>query len=121
MATKRKSSVMKGEKVPCQDLRKYLYGIDVYRQASMLRKGREVHKIYVDVHKGLSFLDDRFSLTEFGRMVLENGSVRAGRARNVRQIVVARETLYCSGTGGCQRGCGGQGQCLSGEFFVLFL
>ncbi|PVD36686.1 hypothetical protein C0Q70_03672 [Pomacea canaliculata] len=113
MATKRKSSVMKGEKVPCQDLRKYLYGIDVYRQASMLRKGREVHKIYVDVHKGLSFLDDRFSLTEFGRMVLENGSVRAGRARNVRQIVVARETLYCSGTGGCQRGCGGQGQCLS--------
>nr|KAG5692069.1 hypothetical protein BaRGS_021501 [Batillaria attramentaria] len=81
----------------------------------MLRKGREVHKIYVEVHKGLSFLDDRFTLTEFGRMVLESGSVRAGRARNVRQIVVARETLYCSGTTGCMRGCGGHGQCLPGH------
>ena len=123
MASKRKAAAMKGEKVPCQDLRQYLYGVDTYRQASMLRKGREVHKIYVDVHKGLSFMDDRFSLTEFGRMVLESGSVRAGRARNVRQIVVARETLYCSGTTGCMRACGGQGQCLPGEthssFFLL--
>ncbi|CAL1543678.1 unnamed protein product [Lymnaea stagnalis] len=104
----------KGVKVNCGELRKYLYGVEIYRQASMLRKGREVHKIYVDVHKGVSFLDDRFSLTEFGKMVLENGSVRAGRARNVRQIVVARETLYCSGTGGCKRACGGYGCCISG-------
>ncbi|XP_012946059.1 uncharacterized protein LOC101858380 [Aplysia californica] len=104
----------KGVKVCCGDLRKYLYGVDTYRQASMLRKGREVHKIYVDVHKGVSFLDDRFSLTEFGKMVLENGSIRAGRARNVPQIVVARETLYCSGTGGCKRACGGYGACVSG-------
>lgn len=109
---KRKGAVLKGEKIPCEELRQYLYSLDTYRQASMLRKGREVHKIYVEVHKGLSFLDDRFTLTEFGRMVLESGSVRAGRARNVRQIVVARETLYCSGTTGCMRGCGGQGQCL---------
>lgn len=105
----------KGVKVCCGELRKYLYGVEIYRQASMLRKGREVHKIYVDVHKGVSFLDDRFTLTEFGKMVLENGSVRAGRARNVRQIVVARETLYCSGTGGCKRACGGYGSCISGE------
>ncbi|KAH9504417.1 tRNA pseudouridine synthase 3 [Bulinus truncatus] len=105
---------IKGIKVNCGELRKYLYGVEIYRQASMLRKGREVHKIYVDVHKGVSFLDDRFTLTEFGRMVLENGSVRAGRARNVRQIVVARETLYCSGTGGCKRACGGYGHCVSG-------
>ncbi|XP_055864792.1 uncharacterized protein LOC106070325 [Biomphalaria glabrata] len=105
---------IKGIKVNCGELRKYLYGVEIYRQASMLRKGREVHKIYVDVHKGVSFLDDRFTLTEFGRMVLENGSVRAGRARNVRQIVVARETLYCSGTGGCKRACGGYGCCISG-------
>lgn len=121
MASKRKTAAMKGEKVPCQDLRQYLYGVDTYRQASMLRKGREVHKIYVDVHKGLSFMDDRFSLTEFGRMVLESGSVRAGRARNVRQIVVARETLYCSGTTGCMRACGGQGQCLPGEAYFSHL
>ncbi|KAK7093454.1 uncharacterized protein [Littorina saxatilis] len=112
MASKRKAAILKGEKVPCQELRQYLYGVETYRQASMLRKGREVHKIYVDVHKGLSFMDDRFSLTEFGRMVLESGSVRAGRARNVRQIVVARETLYCSGTTGCMRACGGHGQCM---------
>lgn len=111
---------IKGIKVNCGELRKYLYGVEIYRQASMLRKGREVHKIYVDVHKGVSFLDDRFTLTEFGRMVLENGSVRAGRARNVRQIVVARETLYCSGTGGCKRACGGYGCCISG-MLALFL
>lgn len=112
----------KGVKVSCGELRKYLYAVDIYRQASMLRKGREVHKIYVNVHKGVSFLDDRFTLTEFGKMVLENGSVRAGRARNVRQIVVARETLYCSGTGGCKRACGGYGSCVSGQckFFSLF-
>lgn len=114
---KRKGAVLKGEKVQCEELRQYLYSLDQYRQASMLRKGREVHKIYVEVHKGLSFLDDRFTLTEFGRMVLESGSVRAGRARNVRQIVVARETLYCSGTTGCMRGCGGHGQCLPGGCF----
>ena len=121
MASKRKPQVLKGEKVPCQDLRQYLYGTETYRQASMLRKGREVHKIYVDVHKGLSFMDDRFTLTEFGRMVLESGSVRAGRARNVQQIVVARETLYCSGTTGCVRACGGQGQCAQGErCFTVF-
>ncbi|KAL8572427.1 hypothetical protein ACOMHN_000574 [Nucella lapillus] len=112
MSSKRKAAVMKGEKVACQELRPYLYSTEIYRQASMLRKGREVHKIYVDVHKGLSFMDDRFSLTEFGRMVLDSGSVRAGRARNVRQIVVARETLYCSGTTGCMRACGGHSQCL---------
>ena len=111
---------LKGLKVSCSELRKYLYGVETYRQSSMLRKGREVHKIYVDVHKGASFLDDRFSLTEFGKMVLENGSVRAGRARNVRQIVVARETLYCSGTGGCKRACGGYGACISGNFTFLF-
>ncbi|CAG5125894.1 unnamed protein product, partial [Candidula unifasciata] len=104
----------KGNKIGCGELRKYLYAVEIYRQASMLRKGREVHKIYVNVHKGVSFLDDRFTLTEFGKMVLENGSVRAGRARNVRQIVVARETLYCSGTGGCRRACGGYGSCVSG-------
>lgn len=109
----------KGEKISCGDLRKYLYGFEIYRQASMLRKGREVHKIYVDVHKGVNFLDDRFTLTEFGKMVLDNGSVRAGRARNVRQIVVARETLYCSGTGGCKRACGGYGSCVSGEYFCF--
>ena len=111
----------KGLKIGCDELRKYLYSVDTYRQASMLRKGREVHKIYVDVHKGVSFLDDRFSLTEFGKMVLENGSVRAGRARNVRQIVVARETLYCSGTGGCKRACGGYGACVSGKFIIYFV
>ncbi|XP_046362072.1 tRNA pseudouridine(38/39) synthase-like [Haliotis cracherodii] len=105
---------MKGEKIACQDLRQYLYSIDNYRQASMLRKGREVHKIYCEVHKGPSFLDDRFTLTEFGKMVLQNGSVRAGRAKNVRHIVMARETLYCSGTNSCKRGCGGFGVCVPG-------
>lgn len=109
----------KGEKINCCDLRKYLYNFEIYRQASMLRKGREVHKIYVTVHKGVDFLDDRFTLTEFGKMVLDNGSVRAGRARNVRQIVVARETLYCSGTGGCKRACGGYGSCVSGKCIFM--
>ncbi|GFO26242.1 tRNA pseudouridine synthase [Plakobranchus ocellatus] len=104
----------KGVKVCCGDLRQYLYNLETYRQASMLRKGREVHKVYVDVRKGSSFLEDRFSLTEFGRVVLQDGCVRAGRARNVRHIVVARETLYCSGTGGCRRACGGYGMCLVG-------
>ena len=112
---------MKGEKIACQDLRNYLYGIDNYRQASMLRKGREVHKIYCEVHKGPSFLDDRFTLTEFGKLVLENGSFRAGRAKNVRQIVVARETLYCSGAGTCKRGCGGYGHCLPGTVFTFIV
>ena len=115
MSSKRKAAIVKGEKIPCEGLRQYLYGNDAYRQASMLRKGREVHKIYVDVHKGVSFMDDRFGLTDFGNIVLESGTVRAGRARNVRQIVVARETLYCSGTTGCMRACGGLGQCLPSE------
>ena len=105
----------KGVKVCCGDLRQYLYSMETYRQASMLRKGREVHKVYVDVRKGTSFLEDRFALTEFGRVVLQDGCVRAGRARNVRHIVVARETLYCSGTGGCRRACGGYGVCVAGE------
>ena len=105
----------KGVKVCCGDLRQYLYSMETYRQASMLRKGREVHKVYVDVRKGSSFLEDRFGLTEFGRVVLQDGCVRAGRARNVRHIVVARETLYCSGTGGCRRACGGYGACVPGE------
>ncbi|RUS72415.1 hypothetical protein EGW08_019820, partial [Elysia chlorotica] len=104
----------KGVKVCCGDLRQYLYSMEIYRQASMLRKGREVHKVYVDVRKGSSFLEDRFGLTEFGRVVLQDGCVRAGRARNVRHIVVARETLYCSGTGGCRRACGGYGVCVAG-------
>lgn len=82
----------------------------------MLRKGREVHKIYVDIMKGETFLDDQFMLTEFGRMVLQNGSIRAGRAKNAKQIVVARETLYCSGSGACKRACGGYGECLPGEW-----
>lgn len=80
----------------------------------MLRKGREVHKIYVDVIKGKTFLDDQFELTEFGRMVLHNGTIRAGRAKNAKQIVVARETLYCSGSGVCKRACGGYGECAAG-------
>ncbi|GFR97712.1 tRNA pseudouridine synthase [Elysia marginata] len=104
----------KGVKVCCGDLRQYLHSMETYRQASMLRKGREVHKVYVDVKKGSSFLEDRFALTEFGRVVLQDGCVRAGRARNVRHIVVARETLYCSGTGGCRRACGGYGICVPG-------
>ena len=82
----------------------------------MLRKGREVHKIYVEVIKGKTFLDDQFNLTEFGRMVLTNGTIRAGRAKNAKQIVVARETLYCSGSGACKRACGYYGECMPGMF-----
>ena len=64
--------------------------------------------------KGKTFLDDQFSLTEFGRMVLQNGTIRAGRAKNAKQIVVARETLYCSGSGACKRACGYYGECMPG-------
>ncbi|KAL5015313.1 hypothetical protein ScPMuIL_009583 [Solemya velum] len=104
----------KGVQVLCAELRSYLCALSTFDRASMLRKGREVHKIYVDIMKGETFLDDQFMLTEFGRMVLQNGSIRAGRAKNAKQIVVARETLYCSGSGACKRACGGYGECLPG-------
>ncbi|XP_060066721.1 uncharacterized protein LOC132547004 [Ylistrum balloti] len=104
----------KGVLVECAKLWSYLSGISTFERANMLRKGREVHKIYVEVMKGKTFLDDQFTLTEFGRMVLQNGTIRAGRAKNAKQIVVARETLYCSGSGACKRGCGGYGECMQG-------
>ncbi|XP_021366601.1 uncharacterized protein LOC110458937 isoform X4 [Mizuhopecten yessoensis] len=104
----------KGVLVECAKLWSYLSGISTFERANMLRKGREVHKIYVEVMKGKTFLDDQFNLTEFGRMVLQNGTIRAGRAKNAKQIVVARETLYCSGSGACKRGCGGYGECIQG-------
>lgn len=104
----------KGTLVQCAKLWSYLSGISTFERANMLRKGREVHKIYVDVIKGKTFLDDQFSYTEFGRMVLQNGTIRAGRAKNAKQIVVARETLYCSGSGACKRACGGYGECVAG-------
>lgn len=104
----------KGTLVQCAKLWSYLSGISTFERANMLRKGREVHKIYVDVIKGKTFLDDQFSYTEFGRMVLQNGTIRAGRAKNAKQIVVARETLYCSGSGACKRACGGYGECIAG-------
>ncbi|XP_061162846.1 uncharacterized protein LOC133172055 isoform X2 [Saccostrea echinata] len=104
----------KGTLVQCAKLWSYLSGISTFERANMLRKGREVHKIYVEVIKGKTFLDDQFSYTEFGRMVLTNGTIRAGRAKNAKQIVVARETLYCSGSGACKRACGGYGECVAG-------
>ncbi|XP_048751243.1 uncharacterized protein LOC125662947 isoform X2 [Ostrea edulis] len=104
----------KGTLVQCSKLWSYLSGISTFERANMLRKGREVHKIYVEVIKGKTFLDDQFSYTEFGRMVLQNGTIRAGRAKNAKQIVVARETLYCSGSGACKRACGGYGECVAG-------
>ncbi|KAK3588349.1 hypothetical protein CHS0354_040106 [Potamilus streckersoni] len=104
----------KGVMVPCAELKSYLDSLPTFDRKNMLRKGREVHKIYVDMVKGETFLDDQFSYTEFGKMVLQNGSVRAGRAKNAKQIVVARETLYCSGTGACKRVCGGYGECIPG-------
>ncbi|WAR14767.1 PUS3-like protein [Mya arenaria] len=102
----------KGTMVPCGQLKEYLDSLPTFNRKCMLRKGREVHKIYVDMTKGETFLDDQFAYTEFGRMVLTNGSIRAGRAKNAKQIVVARETLYCSGTTACKRACGGYGLCL---------
>ena len=108
-------SPYKGVMVPCGKLKEYLDSLLTFNRKCMLRKGREVHKIYVDMLKGECFLDDQFSYTEFGRMVLTNGSIRAGRAKNAKQIVVARETLYCSGTATCKRACGGYGICLQGE------
>ncbi|KAK3087418.1 hypothetical protein FSP39_005642 [Pinctada imbricata] len=104
----------KGVLVQCAKLWSYLSSISTFERANMLRKGREVHKIYVDVIKGKTFLDDQFAYTEFGRMVLQNGTIRAGRAKNAKQIVVARETLYCSGSGACKRACGGYGECAPG-------
>ncbi|XP_052820835.1 uncharacterized protein LOC128246600 isoform X3 [Mya arenaria] len=104
----------KGTMVPCGQLKEYLDSLPTFNRKCMLRKGREVHKIYVDMTKGETFLDDQFAYTEFGRMVLTNGSIRAGRAKNAKQIVVARETLYCSGTTACKRACGGYGLCLPG-------
>lgn len=111
----------KGVMVPCGQLKDYLDSMPTFNRKCMLRKGREVHKIYVDMTKGETFLDDQFAYTEFGRMVLTNGSIRAGRAKNAKQIVVARETLYCSGTTACKRACGGYGICLPGELHVNFL
>ena len=105
----------KGVMVPCPRLKEYLDSLPTFHRKTMLRKGREVHKIYVDLRKGESFLDDQFSYTEFGKLVLTNGSIRAGRAKNAKQIVVARETLYCSGTGSCKRACGGFGICVPGR------
>ncbi|CAI9741177.1 pseudouridine(38 39) synthase-like [Octopus vulgaris] len=102
---------MIAEKVPCVGLRTFLYGLPDFRRENMLRKGREVHRIYVEVHKGTTFLEDQFTLTEFGRTVLESGGIKAGRAKNVEQIVVARETLYCSGSATCRRVCGGYSEC----------
>lgn len=104
----------KGVMVPCGQLKEYLDSLPTFNRKTMLRKGREVHKIYVDMKKGECFLDDQFSYTEFGKLVLSNGSIRAGRAKNAKQIVVARETLYCSGTGACKRACGGFGVCAPG-------
>lgn len=108
----------KGTMVPCGKLKDYLDSLPTFNRKCMLRKGREVHKIYVDMAKGETFLDDQFSYTEFGKMVLTNGSIRAGRAKNAKQIVVARETLYCSGTAACKRACGGYGTCLAGKVYV---
>lgn len=108
----------KGTLVQCSKLWSYLSGISTFERANMLRKGREVHKIYVEVIKGKTFLDDQFSYTEFGRMVLQNGTIRAGRAKNAKQIVVARETLYCSGSGACKRACGGYGECVAGWYGI---
>lgn len=110
----------KGTMVPCGKLKEYLDSLPTFNRKCMLRKGREVHKIYVDMTKGETFLDDQFAYTEFGKMVLTNGSIRAGRAKNAKQIVVARETLYCSGTSACKRACGGYGTCLTGKEFVVF-
>ena len=106
----------KGVMVPCAKLKEYLDSLPTFHRKTMLRKGREVHKIYVDLRKGECFLDDQFSYTEFGKLVLTNGSIRAGRAKNAKQIVVARETLYCSGTGSCKRACGGFGICVPGRW-----
>ncbi|XP_052820195.1 uncharacterized protein LOC128246025 [Mya arenaria] len=100
--------------VPCGQLKEYLDSLPTFNRKCMLRKGIEVHKIYVDMTKGETFLDDQFAYTEFGRMVLTNGSIRAGRVKNAKQIVVARETLYCSGTTACKRACGSYGLCLPG-------
>ena len=111
----------KGTMVPCGKLKDYLDSLPTFNRKCMLRKGREVHKIYVDMTKGETFLDDQFAYTEFGKMVLTNGSIRAGRAKNAKQIVVARETLYCSGTSACKRACGGYGTCLPGKNRNLFL
>lgn len=109
----------KGTMVPCGKLKDYLDSLPTFNRKCMLRKGREVHKIYVDMTKGETFLDDQFAYTEFGKMVLTNGSIRAGRAKNAKQIVVARETLYCSGTSACKRACGGYGICLPGKFSLF--
>ena len=109
----------KGVMVPCPRLKEYLDSLPTFHRKTMLRKGREVHKIYVDLRKGECFLDDQFSYTEFGKLVLTNGSIRAGRAKNAKQIVVARETLYCSGTGSCKRACGGFGICVPGRSNIL--
>lgn len=111
----------KGTMVPCGKLKDYLDSLPTFNRKCMLRKGREVHKIYVDMTKGETFLDDQFAYTEFGKMVLTNGSIRAGRAKNAKQIVVARETLYCSGTSACKRACGGYGTCLPGKSFYHFI
>ena len=105
----------KGVMVPCAQLKEYLDSLPTFNRKTMLRKGREVHKIYVEMTKGECFLDDQFAYTEFGKLVLTNGSIRAGRAKNAKQIVVARETLYCSGTGACKRACGGYGICIAGK------
>ena len=112
----------KGVMVPCGQLKEYLDSLPTFNRKTMLRKGREVHKIYVDMTKGECFLDDQFAYTEFGKLVLTNGSIRAGRAKNAKQIVVARETLYCSGTGACKRACGGYGVCAAGKgtFYILY-
>ena len=109
----------KGVMVPCAQLKQYLDSLPSFNRKTMLRKGREVHKIYVDMTKGDCFLDDQFAYTEFGKLVLTNGSIRAGRAKNAKQIVVARETLYCSGTGSCKRACGGYGVCAVGEWTIM--
>lgn len=109
----------KGTMVPCGTLKEYLDSLPTFNRKCMLRKGREVHKIYVDMTKGETFLDDQFAYTEFGKMVLTNGSIRAGRAKNAKQIVVARETLYCSGTAACKRACSGYGICVPGEIIYF--
>ena len=113
--TEKPKAPYKGTMVPCGNLKDYLDSLPTFNRKCMLRKGREVHKIYVEMTKGETFLDDQFAYTEFGRMVLTNGSIRAGRAKNAKQIVVARETLYCSGTSACKRACGGYGICLPGK------
>lgn len=108
-----------GEKVLCIELRSHLYSLSTFRRENMLRKGREVNKIYIEVHKGAGFLDDQFTITEFGKFALSSGRARTGRAKNARHIVVARETLYCSGTNNCLRECGGYAVCVTGRVLCV--